>query len=202
VAASIRPRSGSTTCRHRDRRGPAPEASTTRGDSARSTSSATDVARRPTVREDGPGAARRDRSTGLSGRALGAGAPIKALLLDQRIVAGLGNIYVCEALNLAESRRAGGGHIARAGSTGSPSRSRRCCSRRSGRRLDLRDYVQPDGELGYFSKRVAGLWPEGQPCRAARSDSPRGRFGPLDLLLPEMPALRLDLEPLSRRGPA
>ena len=89
------------------------------------------------------------------GRALaGRTAPIKALLLDQRIVAGLGNIYVCDALNLAQIApgRAGGriakprldrlavavtqvlqAAIAAGGST-------------------LRDYVRPDGELGYFSK--------------------------------------------------
>ena len=49
-------------------------------------------------------------------------APIKALLLDQRIVAGLGNIYVCDALNLAADR-AGPGRRAGSpapGSTGSP----------------------------------------------------------------------------------
>jgi formamidopyrimidine-DNA glycosylase len=93
-------------------------------------------------------------------------APIKALLLDQRIVAGLGNIYVCDALSLAGiAPGRAGGRIAR-------------------RRLDhlaeairevlraaiaaggssLRDYVRPDGELGYFSKdwRVYGR--EGKPC--------------------------------------
>src|SRR3546814_4810658 len=47
----------------------------------------------------------------LSGRA----APIKALLLDQRIVAGLGNIYVCEALHLSGIRPdAPAGRISRA----------------------------------------------------------------------------------------
>src|SRR3546814_8524073 len=47
----------------------------------------------------------------LSGRA----APIKALLLDQRIVAGLGNIYVCEALHLSGlSPAAPAGRIRRA----------------------------------------------------------------------------------------
>ena len=124
----------------------------------------------------------------------GRSAPIKALLLDQRIVAGLGNIYVCEALNLARiapgtGRRA----ISPApGSTGSPRRSRRCCARRSrpaARRL--RDYVQPNGELGYFSSEWRVYGREGQPCPALRrGDSPARRCGPLDLLLPEMPALK------------
>ena len=59
----------------------------------------------------------------------GRSAPIKALLLDQRIVAGLGNIYVCEALHLAKIAAA-----SRAtGSSGSSRRSRRCWRRRSRR---------------------------------------------------------------------
>ena len=53
----------------------------------------------------------------------------------------------------------------------------------------LRDYVRPDGELGYFSKdwRVYGR--EGEPVPLRRQDSPPRQLGPLDLLLPEMPAL-------------
>jgi formamidopyrimidine-DNA glycosylase len=93
-------------------------------------------------------------------------APIKLLLLDQRIVAGLGNIYVCEALNMAgiAPLRAGGSialaplerlvdsivtvltaAIAAGGSS-------------------LRDFVQPDGQLGYFAKdwRVYGR--DGAAC--------------------------------------
>ena len=96
----------------------------------------------------------------------GRSAPIKTLLLDQRIVAGLGNIYVCEALHRARispSKPAGrisrpalerlveairaviGEAIAAGGST-------------------LRDYAQPDGELGYFSKSFAVYGREGQVC--------------------------------------
>jgi formamidopyrimidine-DNA glycosylase len=93
-------------------------------------------------------------------------APIKAMLLDQRIVAGLGNIYVCEALHLSGIAPArAGGQIARA-------------------RLDrlavavkevlvaaiaaggstLRDYARPDGELGYFSKQWRVYGREGDAC--------------------------------------
>ena len=76
--------------------------STIRADSARSTWSRRDGARRAAVRGDGPGAARGTASTApIWRRARGRTAPIKALLLDQRIVAGLGNIYVCEALHMA-----------------------------------------------------------------------------------------------------
>ena len=94
-------------------------------------------------------------------------AAVKLLLLDQRIVAGLGNIYVCEALYRAgiDPRRAGGRialkrldllaeaipqvldeAIAAGGST-------------------LRDFAAPDGELGYFAKDFDVYGREGKDCR-------------------------------------
>ena len=98
----------------------------------------------------------------LAGRA----APIKVMLLDQRIVAGLGNIYVCEALHMAGI---------------SPSLAAGLVSRRRLVRLvdsvravlaaaieaggsTLRDYARPDGELGYFSKQWLVYGREGEPC--------------------------------------
>ena len=39
----------------------------------------------------------------------------------------------------------------------------------------LRDYAQPDGELGYFSKQWRVYGREGEPCRVRRGDSPAGR---------------------------
>jgi formamidopyrimidine-DNA glycosylase len=115
----------------------------------------------------------------LAGRA----APIKTLLLDQRVVAGLGNIYVCEALHMAGiapgtmGRRIGrvrlerlvsairevlGSAIAAGGST-------------------LRDFVRPDGELGYFSKQWRAYGREGEPCHCGgpicrRVDAGRSTF--------------------------
>ncbi len=93
-------------------------------------------------------------------------APVKVLLLDQRIVAGLGNIYVCEAIHRAGIR---------------PDRRSGWVSRKALERLVLaikevltesiaaggstiRDYAQPNGELGYFaaSWRVYGR--EGGAC--------------------------------------
>ena len=93
-------------------------------------------------------------------------APVKPLLLDQRIVAGLGNIYVCEALHRAHIR---------------PDREAGSLSRVAIGRLvpairevleesiaaggsTIRDYAQPNGELGYFaaSWRVYGR--EGDAC--------------------------------------
>ncbi|MBB5730639.1 bifunctional DNA-formamidopyrimidine glycosylase/DNA-(apurinic or apyrimidinic site) lyase [Sphingomonas prati] len=104
----------------------------------------------------------------LSAKLAGRAGPIKALLLDQRIVAGLGNIYVCEALNMAGIAPSSAG-----GAIG---------PRRLGRLIDavravllsaidaggstLRDYAQPDGNLGYFSTqfRVYGRTGEACPC--------------------------------------
>ena len=111
-------------------------------------------------------------------------APIKGMLLDQRIVAGLGNIYVCEALNLAGiPPRRPAGQVAR-------------------KRLDrlveaiqsvllaaieaggstLRDYARPDGQLGYFAKQWRVYGREGAACPCGKGvvvrqvDSGRSTF--------------------------
>jgi formamidopyrimidine-DNA glycosylase len=109
-----------------------------------------------------------DRFDGASlGRALaGRSAPIKALLLDQRIVAGLGNIYVCEALHLAGiAPGRAGGRISR------PRLDRLAGAVKTvllaaidAGGSTLRNYAQPNGELGYFSAdwRVYGR--EGEAC--------------------------------------
>ena len=91
---------------------------------------------------------------------------IKAILLDQRVVAGLGNIYVCEALcraGISPRRKAGNLSLKRV---------RRLVTVIKGllrEAIDaggssIRDYVQPSGELGYFkfSWKVYGR--EGEPC--------------------------------------
>jgi len=119
----------------------------------------------------------------LKGVLAGRVAPIKAMLLDQRIVAGLGNIYVCEALNLAR--------IAPAAASGGISRARLALLVDAIRGVltaaieaggsSLRDYVRPDGQLGYFAKqwRVYGREGEACPCGAIvarRVDSGRSTF--------------------------
>ncbi|HEX8621987.1 MAG TPA: bifunctional DNA-formamidopyrimidine glycosylase/DNA-(apurinic or apyrimidinic site) lyase [Allosphingosinicella sp.] len=113
----------------------------------------------------------------------GRSAPIKAMLLDQRIVAGLGNIYVCEALHMAGI---------------APSRAAGRISRPRLERLveavgsvllaaieaggsSLRDYARPDGELGYFSKQWRVYGREGEACHCGtairrRVDSGRSTF--------------------------
>jgi len=102
-------------------------------------------------------------------------APLKAALLDQRIIAGLGNIYVCEALHrsgLSPKRAAG---------TLSPAKPRKAPGPRSERLAvaireviaeaiaaggsSLKDYVHTDGSLGYFQHTFRVYDREGEPCQ-------------------------------------
>ena len=93
-------------------------------------------------------------------------ASIKLMLLDQRIVAGLGNIYVCEALFIA-----GISPKTAAGQISLPQLERLVIAIREvllaaieAGGSSLRDYARPDGELGYFSKQFAVYGREGEPC--------------------------------------
>ena len=78
--------------------------------------------------------------------------PIKTVLLDQRVVAGLGNIYVCEALfraRIAPDRIAA--QIPSAGAARLVTAIKATLTEAiAAGGSSLRDYVQPDGELGYF----------------------------------------------------
>lgn len=78
--------------------------------------------------------------------------PIKAALLDQRIVAGLGNIYVCEALHRAgiHPRRIAGTIAARRIDTLVAAVRATLTEAIAAGGSSLRDYRQADGELGYF----------------------------------------------------
>jgi formamidopyrimidine-DNA glycosylase len=92
--------------------------------------------------------------------------PIKAALLDQRVVAGLGNIYVCEALyraGISPRRLAGTVAGARADKLTAAIKSVLTEAIEAGG-SSLRDYVQTDGELGYFQHRWAVYGREGEPC--------------------------------------
>jgi formamidopyrimidine-DNA glycosylase len=91
---------------------------------------------------------------------------IKLLLLDQRVVAGLGNIYVCEALHRAgiDPRKAGGRVFRPALERLVPTiRAVLEQSIRDGGST-LRDYAQPDGNLGYFATRFLVYGREGEAC--------------------------------------
>jgi formamidopyrimidine-DNA glycosylase len=108
----------------------------------------------------------------LAGRA----APLKAALSDQRIIAGLGNIYVSEALWRAKlSPRRAAGTLVRA--DGKPTeRLQRLVEAVRAVIADaveaggssLRDYVKANGELGLFQHSFAVYDREGEPC--PRSD--------------------------------
>lgn len=99
--------------------------------------------------------------------------PLKAALLDQRLIAGLGNIYVSEALwraGLLPTRPAG--TIARRSSKAAQSSERLATAIRSviadaieAGGSSLRDYVQADGSLGYFQHSFSVYDREGAPCR-------------------------------------
>jgi len=110
-------------------------------------------------------------------------APIKAMLLNQNIVAGLGNIYVCEALNMA-----GIDPVVPASSISKARLARLVIAIKevltaaiAAGGSTLRDFAAPDGELGYFAKdwRVYGR--EGEACVCGstilrRVDSGRSTF--------------------------
>lgn len=93
-------------------------------------------------------------------------APIKQLLLDQKIVAGLGNIYVCESLHMAGiSPQKAGAAIAKSSYDKLVTAIKAILQAAiAAGGSSLRDFARPDGELGYFAKdwRVYGR--EGEPC--------------------------------------
>ena len=105
----------------------------------------------------------------LVARLKGRRTPIKSALLDQHIVAGLGNIYVCEVLFRARIHpRLMAGDIA-------PKRIRAVVplirqvleEAIAAGGSSLRDYRQADGELGYFQHRFSVYDREGQLCVAS-----------------------------------
>jgi formamidopyrimidine-DNA glycosylase len=90
----------------------------------------------------------------------------KTLLLDQRIVAGLGNIYVCEALNRARIspfKAAGGISKPRLEKLVTEIRAVLTEAIAAGGST-LRDFAQTDGALGYFQHRFRTYDREGEPC--------------------------------------
>lgn len=108
----------------------------------------------------------------LAAKAAGKNVDLKTFLMDQRVVAGLGNIYICEALHQSGL---------------SPRRQAACLVRKSGKPTDraerlvhairdvltkaivaggssLRDYRQADGALGYFQHTFATYGRDGKNC--------------------------------------
>lgn len=99
--------------------------------------------------------------------------PLKATLLDQSLIAGLGNIYVCEALwraGLSPLRSAGsittkGGAEARLTNQLATDIREVIADAIAAGGSSLRDYRQADGELGYFQHSFSVYGREGEPCR-------------------------------------
>ena len=99
-------------------------------------------------------------------------APLKAALMDQRLIAGLGNIYVCEALwraRLSPDRKAG----RLATGTGRPAAAAERLATAIRDVLNeaiaaggssLRDHIRTNGELGEFQHAFAVYDREGEPC--------------------------------------
>lgn len=98
--------------------------------------------------------------------------PVKSALLDQRLVAGLGNIYVCEVLfraGLHPKRKAGRIAAARVAGLVPIIRDVLTEAIEAGG-SSLRDYRQADGELGYFQHGFQVYDREGEPCVAQGCD--------------------------------
>lgn len=99
-------------------------------------------------------------------------APLKAALMDQRLIAGLGNIYVCEALH-----RAGLSPLRPAGTLATKTGRATAAAERLATAIrdvlneavaaggsTLRDYVKTDGSLGYFQHAFRVYDREHAPC--------------------------------------
>ncbi|NVK36150.1 MAG: bifunctional DNA-formamidopyrimidine glycosylase/DNA-(apurinic or apyrimidinic site) lyase [Rhodobacteraceae bacterium] len=102
-------------------------------------------------------------------------APLKAALLDQKLIAGLGNIYVCEALwrtglnptHAAASISGKGGRETKASRMLAQNIRDILQEAIAAGGSSLRDHVQADGDLGYFQHSFAVYGREGEPCRKA-----------------------------------
>lgn len=102
----------------------------------------------------------------LAGRLAGRITPVKAVLGDQRVVAGLGNIYLSEALwraRISPLRLARDVTPDEAETLAAAVRAVLIDAIAAGG-SSLRDYRQADGELGYFQHRFAVYDREGEPC--------------------------------------
>ncbi len=96
----------------------------------------------------------------------GKGGPIKTVLLDQRVVAGLGNIYVCESLfraGISPLRAAGALSKAEVGRL-LPQIKAVLHEAIAAGGSTLRDHARPDGELGYFQHSFQVYGREGETC--------------------------------------
>lgn len=109
----------------------------------------------------------------LAARLKGKRTPIKAAMLDQRVVAGLGNIYVCESLfaaGLSPRRIAATVQGGRATRLADAVRRVLADAIAAGG-ATLRDHVSPTGEIGYFQHQFKVYGRAGEPCPNADCDA-------------------------------
>jgi len=109
----------------------------------------------------------------LASALAGRKAPLKTSLMDQRLIAGLGNIYVCEALWMARlSPDRASGTLATKTGKPTPAAHRlaqairdvlHAAIRAGG--SSLRDHIQATGEMGYFQHTFRVYGREGEPCQ-------------------------------------
>ena len=117
-------------------------------------------------------------------RSRGRSAPVKAFLMDQRVVVGVGNIYVAEALFAAGVRpMRAAGKITRREYALLAAAIRRILAHaieRGG--TTLRDFLKPDGEPGYFEQELFVYGRAGEACKRCgsaitlRRDAQRSSF--------------------------
>ena len=169
--------------------------------------------RRAAARRGGAGGVlRRAPGPGAAGRALhrraparaGARAdgPIKALLLDQRRIAGIGNIYADEALFRARYPSAAARRRAVARAVRAPARDDR--SRRSKAGIDARgatidDFRHVDGVRGSFQNRSSCTGAPGSRARVRDDDREDGRRGAGHLRVRDLPAAAASARARERR---
>ncbi len=115
--------------------------------------------------------------TYLARRASGKAQALKAFLLDQRGIAGLGNIYVCEALFRAGLPPEAEAGLLAKGKTGIAASERLCASIKGvledallAGGSSIRDYRHADGGGGSFQEKFDVYGREGEPCHGGCGD--------------------------------
>ncbi len=109
----------------------------------------------------------------------GRAAAVKTFLMDQRVVVGVGNIYVSEALfaaGIRPGRAAGSISLARYERLAQEIRRILVHAITRGG-TTLRDFLSPDGEPGYFEQELFVYGRAGQPCRVCTTPIRSVRIG-------------------------
>ncbi len=142
--------------------------------------SSAELAEHPLIKGLGPEPLGEDFTGARLAAALkGKKTPIKAAILDQRVVAGIGNIYACESLyyaGISPKRSAHTVQGARAARLVAAIKQVLTAAIAAGGST-LRDHIQPSGELGYFQHSFAAYDREGGACRHCEGPDGMARNG-------------------------